>query len=712
MAGCGGATSSEMGYDWMVMNSGDWGGVMISRDGGETWAMTHFPPNYFVAAFVLTSESSFLAAARAHLTSRDDGGVWKTSDGGATWTRTFYKPVYDLVREPKGGAVLAALPWVGDFESVQLSKSGGQTDDWTPAAKGISWDGRTPFYPTFAISPSGGKLFVGSLTVNPSILSDTGSAVYHVSVPALLKGEASGYTWSRVEGDPTGGHLDRDGMPKDRMALLVHPGNESLLYVAGNAESLAWRVEWSKGTWSEAFGLDTSDGSTPHVDCRRYFWEPKTSSLILLSDGGAWLREKPSIAKAGRWRSLNGVTGAIELVSANWDPNGKRWIGGAQDNSVMLTIPHANATDVAIGMVDGDGTVTAVDSNVNPSRLWGAVENMGNANSDDPGPGRRRKLLKADPEDDCHGFGFWRDGHGLLCPPLLKWFSGGQFAQFVNPWTLHSNDPTKLILFGSAGHDGAGKGKPSGIYVLDVPYSVTKPDDIKAPTLDVMTGDVYALVAGGVTKGKNDTSVLVALNDTHLMHRSAASNGKLLAHPLAVNFAQPVVTAWQPDKPRGEKYVLGPMSHDRTVSLAVSPEDSSLVAVSGWTTIYGNDGVESVWLSTNGGATWEDVGGATLRKATAVIGQYKPSALLLLPLGSGKTALLVGTVHGVFVNFITPAAKANQAWVRLGSCAQFPLVLVAGLSYEPKDDTLIAATMGRGAYVVPGAIGELKKMMV
>ena len=28
LAGCGGATSSEMGYDWMVSNSGDWGGVM------------------------------------------------------------------------------------------------------------------------------------------------------------------------------------------------------------------------------------------------------------------------------------------------------------------------------------------------------------------------------------------------------------------------------------------------------------------------------------------------------------------------------------------------------------------------------------------------------------------------------------------------------------------------------------------------------------
>jgi len=186
----------------------------------------------------------------------------------------------------------------------------------------------------------------------------------------------------------------------------------------------------------------------PRVDCRRYFWEPSTGSLLLLSDGGAWLREEPANAGAGRWRSLNGETGAMELVSAHWDPNDKRWIGGAQDNSVMLTVRHANATDVAVGLIDGDGTVTAVDSNVSPSRLWGAVENMGNANSDEPGPGRRRSRRMAD--DACHGFGFWRDGHGLFCPPLLKWFSGGQFAQFVNPWTLHANEPTKLVLFGSA----------------------------------------------------------------------------------------------------------------------------------------------------------------------------------------------------------------------------------------------------------------------
>ena len=37
-------------------------------------------------------------------------------------------------------------------------------------------------------------------------------------------------SWSRVAGAPP--RLDRDGMPKDRMALLVHPKDDSMLFVA------------------------------------------------------------------------------------------------------------------------------------------------------------------------------------------------------------------------------------------------------------------------------------------------------------------------------------------------------------------------------------------------------------------------------------------------------------------------------------------------
>ena len=68
-------------------------------------------------------------------------------------------------------------------------------------------------------------------------------------------------------------------------------------------------------------------------------------------------------------------------------------------------------------------------------------------------------------------------------------------------------------------------------------------------------------------------------------------------------------------------------SHDRTVSLAVSPADSSLVAVTGWASVLDNEGDERVFMSTDAGATWNDVT-ANLAAATATVGKVRPSALV------------------------------------------------------------------------------------
>jgi hypothetical protein len=61
----------------------------------------------------------------------------------------------------------------------------------------------------------------------------------------------------------------------------------------------------------------------------------------------------------------------------------------------------------------------------------------------------------------------------------------------------------------------------------------------------------------------------------------------------------------------------------------------------------------------------------------------RPSGLLLVPLGgSGSgdnaTALLVGTVSGVYISWLEPARRAQ--WTRLGSCADLPLVMTMGIT--------------------------------
>ena len=54
--------------------------------------------------------------------------------------------------------------------------------------------------------------------------------------------------------------MDEDGMPKDRMAILADPIYKDLMYVAGNAGALAWRVnitteEWTK-LWDKPDGIN------------------------------------------------------------------------------------------------------------------------------------------------------------------------------------------------------------------------------------------------------------------------------------------------------------------------------------------------------------------------------------------------------------------------------------------------------------------------
>jgi len=240
---------------------------------------------------------------------------------------------------------------------------------------------------------------------------------------------------------------------------------------------------------------------------------------------------------------------------------------------------------------------------------------------------------------------------------------------------------------------------PGSIYVLDVPYSIKSSKDINAPTAvaGLETHNTQVILAGGTTKGKADPSVLVALNSTHILHRNSKSNGKFMVHELPQEFAEPVQFKYVNDN----QYILGPVSHGKTVSLAMSPADSSLLAVTGWDTLDNNYGTEKVWLSDNAGESFTDIT-YNLRRATGTVGQVRPSALLLVPLPK-TTAVLVGTSAGAFLTFV-----GSKTWTRLGSCSSLPLVPVTGLSYEKTSDTLVAATFGRGVYVVHGVTDLLK----
>ena len=104
-----------------------------------------------------------------------------------------------------------------------------------------------------------------------------------------------------------------------------------------------------------------------------------------------------------------------------------------------------------------------------------------------------------------------------------------------------------------------------------------------------------------------------------------------------------------------------PTSHDRTVSLAVSPADSSLVAVTGWASVLDNEGDERVFLSTDAGARVERRGRQP-RGRHRHRRQARGRRRVLVPTGNGReTALVVGAANGAYATVVQGADGARRA---------------------------------------------------
>lgn len=73
-------------------------------------------------------------------------------------------------------------------------------------------------------------------------------------------------------------------------------------------------------------------------------------------------------------------------------------------------------------------------------------------------------------------------------------------------------------------------------------------------------------------------------------------------------------------------------------------------------------------------------------------------------------ALLVGTSNGILATFLGRNNDNNESptttWRRLGG-EEFPIVLVTDIIYDSPSDRLVAATYGRGIYVMKKAQSKL-----
>ena len=689
-AGCGGSTSSEQGSDWNVLNSGDWSGIMNSNDGGETWSMINgFPMNYYVTAIYEVEANVILVAAQSNLFNKNDGGIWRYDINKDELKKVSNIPTFTLTATLTDSIV--ATHARNSENSVSITTDGGKSfEDYGK----LQWtEGTYPFY-TCAAMMKNGDLIVAGLNTESANVSATSSQFF-----VKRKGASD---WMELPGQPTS--MDEDGMPKDRMAILGDPMVPDLMYVAGNAGALAWRVNTTIGEWEKMWDMpDVPDGSLPHGDCRNYAWDHETNRLVLTSDGGVFVRENPR-ERGGKWYSLNGDYQSMELLSAHYDNREKRFVMGAQDNCAQVTKPNAEPTDVAVGFVEGDGTVTLIDNVHNPARLFGTTQFLGVGTiSIDPTTTNTGTDLKDDDDDDCGGLCFVQGDKFINVPIDVYFPEPSSFPYFVQPYALNAQNSSELFFWTNGTST-----RKSAFYKFIIPDDVQSKKDIPAPELVLVTPEdsfFLEFVTGGFTEGKPDQELLIGMSNTDLYVKNANTDGKMIKRPLPTTFAVPVTLPYD-ETDKGAR-ILGPVTHGRTVSMAVSPSDSNVIAVTGWPSVEENSVNEEVWVTTDGGMTWHEVTN-NLRQACGVVGIVRPGGLLIVDLLENKArALLVSTSNGVMVSYLPLTFSSNDEndveWGRFGSTDEFPIVLTSALSYEHYSDTLVAATFGRGIYSLSNA---------
>jgi len=397
-------------------------------------------------------------------------------------------------------------------------------------------------------------------------------------------------------------------------------------------------------------------------------FDMSTGNLLLTNDGGIDMRTNPQ-SPGGKWVGVQGDIGVMEFYFAQWDNRLGRWIAGAQDNFVQVMPPNTTNIMGSRGVASGDGTRTVIDNVHCPARLIGSCQFMTDLTVVSGYP---NKIVEFP-----------------IVPTHFKNYTAF-LHYFVSAFTLNTQNPDMFVFWADSSWDNT---IISSFWQSTVPTTEEIPV-IKAIVQLPTTHGIFDIVSGGYTNGVSNPNLLYAINNTCFFN---VQGSQVIITPLPTTFATPVI--WSQYTADGVR-LLGPISHGITAWMSVSPANSNTIAITGWP-VNMNNGAETVWLSNDGANTWTDITG-NLYVATGTIARIRPSGILIIEFQTqGYNAVLVGTVHGVFISWTD--SPSIGIWSRIGLFSDMPLVMVLGLSYNPYSDTLVAATMGRGVYILQNA---------
>lgn len=636
------------------------GGIWKTTNGGTTWSpLDDFLPGLAVSSIVVdpTNPNVLYAGTGEGFFETEEGstntacirgaGIFKTSDGGATWQQlpstagpNFYF-VNRLAMAPGNPNTMLAACSTGIWRTTDGGAS------WTQVLAG-EWAYDVDFHPTDATRAVAGMHHEGAWystnggvtwTKSASITGHRTEVRYAPNSPttvfALVSEANSIRVWRSTDGGVTYSLRAGAGISTYEAynsAIWVNPTNANQILYGG---VYVYRSNDAGSTRSQVF-------TNVHADIHDFVSHPQyngttNTQVFVATDGGLYRINNPSGTNSDV--SFYSGIGITQFYGAAINPISGRIMGGTQDNGTKLYSGNiANWANSA----GGDGGYNATDP-TDQNYFYGVIYWALQFRSTNGGTSTSYIYNTANPITDAN--------NSSLC-------------NFINYFVLDPNNVNRMLVCTRK------LWRSNNVKAASPDWFVIKPS-IAPPARPTRVGGGNAHM--NTNNPYNISSVAIAPSNSDIIW-VGHNNGNLYmtTNGTAVN---PTWTRMDVAQPLPDRWIS---------RICIDPANPNhvYVAFMGW-----HD--DSIWETTNGGATWTDIASGRLIAASV-------NVIALHPTRPGW--LYAGTDLGLFTT-----SDNGATWSALptgpGACAVEEIVF-------RNPTTMIIATYGRGMWQATLPPGE------
>lgn len=618
--------------DWDPIAHGD--GLFLTRDGGRTWkqlAATVAEDFDFVRQLSFSCDGKTLLAATRK-------GVFRSTDLGDSWTKTAEYSAGDVEFSPVHPHEALASGWHDG--KIHFSTDGGAT--WI--------DSDVPDFKIETRLKNKGRVEMTYARANPSVvyaMINAGDGVLCRSTDGGRSFAANDVSRYQVFGPFKQGQYDNTiwaGDPTNANFVIV--GGVDLYKSLDGGATLQLISMWNNP--------DSAHADQHSITSHPKFDGVTNKTVYFGNDGGIYRTDDVSQVGSDKnhgagWLPLNNGYGVVLFYDVAGHAQTGTLVAGAQDNGT-LRYTVADGVNKWSKWIGGDGGFCAADP-TDPAFLYGQYVFLELHRST---PGGTSTYLISGQKETAIGQSD-RDNVAWKFPPYQIDDARRGYANFIAPFILDPNDPSRLLAGG---------------------LSLWRSNDVKAP-VTFNTGPKWARIKPPTMPPQERYFYF------YLLSAIAVAPGKSNEIWVGHNNGEVYrTTTGLADAPQWDRVGLGALPQSQPKqnywcqSIVVSPHDSQRVFVTFLSYTRNN-----VWLTTDGGATWKNVGPTlpAVGARTIAVHPRQPNFVYL------------GTDVGIFASEDGGLtwAPANQG---PANCRTDKLLFLG--------DKLIAATFGRGVYSI------------